>query len=128
MRQAILTRLRKIAASITPLSSPTEERCPAHSPAHSSFISDDLAPHISGLYQLWLAELLVYSDNLTARKGRLWLHRQVRLGLRIDVSASVIDFLLREFKLKACQQGFLSLNPKYTGYAPHPQYLINGGV
>lgn len=143
MRDAILARLRQMTATVeaasaaaqpvpqaTPSPTAGESRgdTPHITPHIRGGISSELTPHIPGLYRAWVADLLAGRDVLAIRAARLWLHQRVRMQRRVEISASSVDYLVKAFRRKAFQQGYLLLNPRYTGRAPHPQYVRAGGA
>ena len=131
MKRAILSYLRQQLGDSSPLPQPIPPSrivYPHIVPHIPGSFSDSITPHIPGLYRSWISDLLSGIDLLPVRSGRLWVHRRVRLGLRFDISASAVDSLLNDFKLKACEEGYLLGNPSYTGRAPFPRYLLSGGA
>ena len=131
MKRAILSYLREQLGESSSLPHPIPPPrvvSPHIAPHIRGAFSDPITPHIPGLYRSWLSDLLSGRDLLPVRAGRSWVHRRVRLGLRFDISASAVDSLLQDFKRKACDEGYLLLNPSYTGRAPFPRYILSGGA
>jgi hypothetical protein len=137
-------RLLKFAGNGKPSPAPLPTP-PKHAPAHSKppsaptpqnvqvsaarpaprnvqVLPESMRQHAPMIYPAWLRALESGQPVLTKRDGRRFLYRYFTKGAKPN--AGDIDTLLELFRVAAFKRGAILHNPKYTGQAPHPRYVL----
>lgn len=85
--------------------------------------TETLQTYTQELYENWIGELAAGGQVLTARGGKRYLHKKIRIEKREIITASGLDALIYLFQIFAFRDGLLKLNPRYTGKAPYPRFI-----